>query len=159
MPEKQPTSLNKNILKAPEITVHYHPKITKRPFICFAIDAYALFLDFFPKNSIELQERVVVMYLNQSKKVLGIYLVSVGGLTNVVTDIRLIFSVALKTAATSIIIAHNHPSGSLKPSQNDIDFTKKVIDAGQLLDIKVLDHIIIAPGKLKFYSFSREGLI
>ena len=99
------------------------------------------------------------MYLNHSHKVLGIYLVSIGGMTCTIADVRLILSVALKTAATGIMIAHNHPSGSLKPSQIDINLTTKIKEAGNLMDIKLLDHIIITPVDRQYFSFSDEGLL
>src|SRR5664279_3062141 len=146
MLSKKPISSGNKIIKVPEITIHYNPRLTKKPTIICSIDAYVLFLDFFPKQAIQLQERVAVMYLNNAQKVLGIYLLSIGGMTMAIADIRLIFSVALKTAATRIIIAHNHPTGSLKPSQTDIDFTNRIKEAGQLLDIKLYDHFIIASG-------------
>src|SRR5665647_907663 len=126
MHNKKAISLKKKAIKIPEITVSYNPKITKKPTINCSIDAYVLFLDYFPKNTIQLQERLAVMYLNHAQKVLGIYLVSVGGLTCTIADVRLILSVALKTAATGIMLAHNHPSGSLKPSQIDINLTTKL---------------------------------
>ena len=151
--------MNKKIIKAPEITISYNPRLTHKPTIVCSIDAYVLFLDYFPKNTIQLQERVAVMYLNHTQKVLGIYLISVGGMTSSIADIRLIFSVALKTASTGIMIAHNHPSGSLKPSQTDIEFTNRIKEAGRLLDIKLLDHFIIISKDRKYFSFSDEGLI
>ena len=103
MHNKKAISLKKKAIKIPEITVSYNPKITKKPTINCSIDAYVLFLDYFPKNTIQLQERLAVMYLNNAQKVLGIYLLSVGGLTHTIADVRLILSVALKTAATGII--------------------------------------------------------
>jgi DNA repair protein RadC len=151
--------LNKKIIKAPEITISYNPRLTHKPTIVYSIDAYVLFLDYFPKNTIQLQERVAVMYLNHTQKVLGIYLLSVGGMTSTIADIRLIFSVALKTASTGIMIAHNHPSSSLKPSQTDIEFTNRIKEAGRLLDIKLLDHFIIISADKKYFSFSDKGLI
>ncbi len=114
---------------------------------------------FSPDESIALQERFVVMYLNRSNRVLGIYPISIGGITGTVADTRLILSVALKTAASSIMLAHNHPSGSLKPSATDIDLTKKVKEAAKLMDITVLDHIILSPLEGDYYSFADEGLI
>ena len=106
MLSKKPISSGNKIIKVPEITIHYNPRLTKKPTIICSIDAYVLFLDFFPKQTIQLQERIAVMYLNQAQKVLGIYLLSIGGMTTAIADIRLIFSVALKTAATGIMIAH-----------------------------------------------------
>ena len=74
------------------------------------------------------------MYLNRGNRVLGVYPISVGGISGTVADTILILSVALKTAAANIMLAHNHPSGSLKPSNSDIDLTKIVKEAAKLMD-------------------------
>ena len=73
-------------------------------------------------------------------------------------DIRLLFAVLLKSLTTAVILAHNHPSGTLRPSEADKSLTRKIISAGELLDIKVLDHLIINPDG-KYFSFSDEGII
>ena len=101
----------------------------------------------------------MVMYLNRMNRVLGIYPMSIGGITGTVADIRLIFSVALTIASTSIILCHNHPSGNMKSSKGDIDLTKRIKDAGKLLDIKLLDHLIISPKDRDYLSFANEGLL
>ena len=74
-----------------------------------------------------------------------------------VADPKIIFNIALQHHAASIMMTHNHPSGNLKPSQLDIDLTKKIAAAGRMLDIKVLDHLIIT--NEGFYSFADEGII
>jgi DNA repair protein RadC len=89
--------------------------------------------------------------------VLGIYPISRGGTTGTVVDVKLVFSVALKCNASSIIISHNHPSGNLNPSESDKVMTEKLRKAGDYLDIKLLDHIIVT--KHGFFSFADEGLI
>src|ERR1035438_1464855 len=94
---------NNTAAKVSEINISYNPKISDLPSVVCSVDAYMLFLDYFPKNTIQLQERVVVMYLNRAQKVLGIYLLSIGGMASATADLRLIFSVALKTAATRIM--------------------------------------------------------
>ena len=97
------------------------------------------------------------MYLNRANRVIGIFPVSTGGITGTVADIRLILSVALKCAATGIIISHNHPSGSLKPSRIDKELTIKLKEAGCIMDIVLQDHIIVVPEEGKYYSFADEG--
>ena len=97
------------------------------------------------------------MLLNRANKVLGIYPVSKGGVSGTLVDPKLIFSVALKCNASSIILAHNHPSGNLFPSENDKELTQKLKSAGNFLDIKVLDHLIITPEG--YFSFADEGLL
>ena len=142
-----------------EIKVSYRP--LRREKVCIAIsrDAAKLFSQYFPADTIQLQERFMVLYLNRSNTVLGIYPVSVGGITGTVADVRLILAVALKTAAVGIILAHNHPSGNLKPSRVDEDLTKKIKEAAQYMDIKLLDHLILGPVDDGYYSFADEGIL
>ena len=78
-------------------------------------------------------------------------------MSGTVADPKLIFAAALKACASSIILAHNHPSGNLKPSQSDIDLTRKLKDGGKLLEIQMLDHIIVTTEG--YYSFADEGLV
>ena len=102
------------------------------------------------------QEQVEIVLLNRANKVLGISEVSTGGFSGTVADPKVIFSIALKACASSIIL-HNHPSGNLKPSQADLNLTKKIKNGGELLDIAVLDHIILTADS--YFSFADEGLI
>ena len=97
------------------------------------------------------------MYLNACHNVLGIYTASKGGITGTIADIRLILGVALKTASTAIIIAHNHPSGNLQPSKADETLTQKLKNAAGLLDVNLLDHLIISDAG--YYSFADEGVL
>ncbi|MBL7887508.1 MAG: DNA repair protein RadC [Flavobacterium sp.] len=102
-------------------------------------------------------EEFWVLYLNNSNKVLYKSQLSKGGLTSTIVDIRLIFKTALEQNATSIILTHNHPSGKLIASEQDIQVTKRIKLASQQLDIALLDHIIIAENG--FYSFNDEGIM
>jgi DNA repair protein RadC len=102
-------------------------------------------------------EEFWILLLNQAGKVTAKELISKGGLTGTVADPKIIFNLALQHNAVSIVMAHNHPSGNLKPSQLDIDLTKKIANAGRLLDIRVLDHLIVT--NEGFYSFADEGVI
>jgi len=100
-------------------------------------------------------EYFYVLYLNRNNQVLGNHLISKGGFTGTVIDIRVIFQVALKVCATSIICLHNHPSGNLTPSDADLSITRKIKDAGKILEISLLDHLIITSES--FYSFADNG--
>ncbi len=102
-------------------------------------------------------EEFWIVFLNNANKVIGKQQLSKGGITATVVDVRLLFKRVLEVGATSIIIAHNHPSGTLKPSLQDHKITEKLKNAGKLLDIKVLDHLIITAKD--YYSFADEGLI
>lgn len=120
-------------------------------------DSYKLFFSNWDKNTLELQEEFKVMLLNKHNKVLGIYPMSKGGVSVTIVDAKLLFSVALKCNASNIIIAHNHPSGNLKPSEVDKKVTQKLKEGATLLDISLLDHLIITNNG--YYSFSGNGLM
>lgn len=102
-------------------------------------------------------EVFAVLFLNRANKILHFEIVSSGGLTGTVADPRIILKKALETGATSIVLSHNHPSGSLKPSRADEELTQKIKQAALYLDIRVLDHIIVSDEG--YFSFADEGLI
>lgn len=104
-----------------------------------------------------LKEYFIVVLLNRANEVIGFYKLSEGGISSTVADIRLAFSVALKCLASGMIISHCHPSGKLKPSNEDQCLTNKFNEAGKLLNILLLDHIIITTDG--YYSFADNGLI
>lgn len=141
-----------------EIQVTYRPAISNKPIVKSALDAYVVLSEFFPDNLIGLKEMFVVGYLNRSNRVIGVYEVSSGGITGTVADIRLILGTALKIAATGIIIAHNHPSGNLEPSNTDLMLTKKIKEAALYFDIQLLDHLILT-WEDKYISFSDKGYL
>ena len=107
------------------------------------------------KDTLELREEFIVLCLNSAHQVLGWINVASGGLSATAIDPRIIFGVALQTASAAIIVAHNHPSGSLKPSRQDIAITQQLRTAGELLAINVLDHLIIT--RDGFFSFADSG--
>jgi len=102
-------------------------------------------------------EQFYTILLNRANKVIDVIKVSQGGVSGTVADAKLIFRSAVEKLASGIILAHNHPSGNLKPSQADIALTRKIKEAGAMLDISVLDHIIIASND--YFSFSDQGMM
>ncbi len=102
-------------------------------------------------------EEFWIIVLNRANKITSNHLVSKGGQAGTIADPKIIFNIALENHAASIILAHNHPSGNLKPSQADLDLTRKLRSAGKLLDIPVLDHLIITD--FGFLSFADEGIL
>jgi len=102
-------------------------------------------------------EEFWILYLNNSNKVIRNGQISKGGITSTLVDLRLVFKEALQIGAVGIILAHNHPSGTLKPSQADIHLTKKLKMAGDSLDIKVLDHLIVT--EKAYFSFADENML
>lgn len=106
----------------------------------------------------ELQhEEFWIIYLNNSNKVIQKNQLSKGGITGTLVDVRLVLKNALEVGATSLILAHNHPSGTLKPSEADKQITAKLKNAAESLDIKVLDHLIIT--EKAYFSFADEGVL
>lgn len=139
-----------------EIEISYKPAIGSKPEVKCSTDAYLILKEYFPENQIALKEYFIVMYLNQANRVIGVQKLSIGGLTSAVADVRLLFGTALKILATGIVISHNHPSGNTRPSLQDSNLTKQVKEAGELLDIKLLDHLIITPDD-KYISMADNG--
>jgi DNA repair protein RadC len=102
-------------------------------------------------------EEFWAIFLNQKNHVIYKTQISKGGISGTLVDVRVIFRIAIEHLATSVVVAHNHPTGNLTPSQPDISITRRIKEAGDLLDIKLLDHLII--GENSFFSFSEQGLL
>lgn len=129
-------------------------EVSKKIVISNSNDAYQVF-----KNQLSdlRSEEFWAIFLNQSNKVIHISKLTQGGITQSVVDVRILFKTALDHYSTGIIIAHNHPSGSLKPSREDMNITQKIHEAGKLLNVQLLDHLIITQSS--YFSFSDEGLL
>jgi DNA repair protein RadC len=122
-------------------------------FIGLSKDAY----DIMRRHLVDLNhEEFWIILTGRSSKVLGKELVSKGGLSNTLIDLKIIFGAALQHKANGIILVHNHPSGNLKPSHEDLVLTKRITDAGKILDIQITDHLIITDSG--YYSFADNGL-
>ena len=142
----------------PEIKVKVSIEPSEKVYkISSSADAAELFKDLFDKDHIQWKEEVIMLCLNRQNHVLGYFKISSGGTTGSVVDAKVIFTIALNCTASSIILAHNHPSGSLKPSEPDKALTNKIKEAGRILDIALLDHLIITSEH--FYSFADQGLL
>lgn len=140
-----------------EIEIKYSTRVkpSEMDKIVTSNEAYEILKKIYP--NLEHREYFYMLCLNRNNKVLGYSLISMGGLSSTVVDVRIIFQTALKASACSIILSHNHPSGNLTPSEADKDINKKIKEAGRLLDIPVLDHLILTPET--FLSFADEGLM
>jgi DNA repair protein RadC len=147
-------------IKVNEIAISYsgNLKTNQLPKITSSQNAAELLYGQWHKNNIELHETFKIMLLNNANKVKGIYEVSTGGITGTLVDLRIIFAVVLKSLTTAVILAHNHPSGTLRPSEPDKRLTQKIKKAGELFDIKVLDHLILTPDG-NYFSFADEGML
>ena len=147
-----------SIMNVAEVQLSYksNVKSSTRYKINSSQDAYELLTKYFPDDTIEYKESFKVVLLNQSNRVLGIVLISEGGISATYVDVRLILQAALLANATQVILAHNHPSGSMKPSTLDDVLTEKVKKAAEFMEIHVADHVILSPEK-EYYSYHDEG--
>ncbi|MDQ8005510.1 MAG: JAB domain-containing protein [Pedobacter sp.] len=129
-----------------EVQLSYKPhfKAQERPQISTSQQAYQVLMNNWDMSLINFLEQAKMILLNRNNRVLGIVDLSKGGGSSTVMDTRVVFAIALKSTATSIILAHNHPSGNLRPSSDDIRITKKLKEAAKLLDIELHDHLIIS---------------
>ncbi|MCX6272214.1 MAG: JAB domain-containing protein [Bacteroidetes bacterium] len=141
-----------------EIKVSYSHKIRPSEMIKVSRsnDAYEALLTIW-EGQLDHIEYFYIILMNRANKIMGYYQLSKGGQTGTVADPKCVFQVALKCCCAAIILAHNHPSGNCKPSVSDIELTRKMKDAGNLLDLPVLDHIILTSET--FFSFADEGIM
>jgi DNA repair protein RadC len=130
-------------------------KASERPHIATSRDAYKLFRENWDDCKINLVEQFKILLLNRNNKVLGLADISLGGMGGTVVDPKIVFAIALKSCASGIILAHNHPSETLQPSQPDIQVTRNLALGGQYLDIRILDHLIITNDG--YYSFADDA--
>ena len=148
-----------NLSQISEVELVYRRKVraNDRPQISNSQDAYSLFRENWDDLTINLYEQFKVMLLDRNNRCMGISTISSGGVSGTVVDAKLIFALALKGRACNLIVAHNHPSGNLSPSSQDMSLTRRLCEAGKLLDISVLDHFILTDES--FYSMADEGYI
>jgi DNA repair protein RadC len=102
-------------------------------------------------------EEFWILFLDRGNKIKDSFRISQGGISGTVIDVRIILKLAIEKQASSIILCHNHPSGTLQASDADIKITRKITEAAKIMDISVLDHVII--GDNKYYSFADEGIL
>ena len=142
-----------------EVELIYRSKVkpSQRPAINCSQDAANLLRQIWEEDKMDLIEQFKVLYLNRANKVLCVYNLSSGGITGTVADPRIIYATALKLNAVSLILAHNHPSGNLRPSRQDEELTEKIKMGGCYFDMKVIDHIILTSEG--YLSFADEGLL
>ena len=141
----------------PEIQIKYKSGDLKKVKITSSDNAAEILREMFNADTLEYSEEFIVVYLNRANNTIGWQKISSGGMNGTVCDKRMIFATALKVAAHSVLLAHNHPSGQRKPSTADINLTKDIVEAGKFLDISVLDHIILTD--VSHFSFLDDGLI
>ncbi len=146
-----------DLFEVAEIKLSYSAKVKSslRPKVSSSRQVYEVFAQAWDTDRIEFVEDFKVMLLSRANRVLGIVTISSGGTAGTVVDVKLIYAAAIKANASSVILAHNHPSGNLLPSEQDKRLTQRVKEAGRILDIPVLDHVIMTADG--YYSFADEG--
>ena len=143
-----------------EISIKYlgNFKISQAPKITSSHSAANLLFDSWNKDQIGLYECFKVMLLNNANRVKGVFELSSGGITGTLVDTRILFAVVLKSLTVNLILCHNHPSGTLIPSEADKRLTQKIANAAAYFDIKVLDHLILSPDG-SYFSFADDGML
>ncbi len=116
-----------------------------------------MFIENWNPDTLDYVEEFKILLMNRANAVLGLMAISKGGISGTVTDVRIILQAALKSNASGLIVCHNHPSGNLNPSESDTKITKKIKEAGNIMDIQLLDHLIIS--NEDYYSFADQGML
>lgn len=142
-------------IKLPELKIKVKATKGDEFYIKNSNDVVQVLRSIFNADTLQWTEEFIVVCLNRAHKVIGYYKVGSGGFSGVVCDVKVIMTMALQSAASSLIVAHNHPSGNLKPSEADKTMTDKINGACKLLDMTLLDHIILTADAS--YSFAEEG--
>ena len=142
-----------------EVELSYRNRVPNknRKKVMDSYSAYKILRDNYSDSTIDYKETFKVLYMNQNCQVLGCSTISEGGITQTMADVRLVMQGALLTNAVAMILAHNHPSGSTRPSREDDLLTRRIVEAAKLLDLRVADHIILTSED--YYSYDDEGRI
>jgi DNA repair protein RadC len=143
-----------------EVCLIYKSKVkaSDRKKISSSFDAHKIFMENWNPDTIEHVEEFKILLMNRSNSVLGIMDVSKGGISGCSVDIRVIFQAAIKANASGIIISHSHPSGNLNPSESDTKLTQKIKEAGNVMEIQLLDHLILTPDG-EYFSYADQNLL
>lgn len=151
---KQPA---KKTVREIELSLKEVPGLEQKK-LSSSVDIYEFLLEIWDKNLLNIQEQFYILCLNNANNLIGYIELSKGSVTGTVADPELVVAIAAKSLAKSVVIAHNHPSGSLKPSAADLKLTKQLSEALKLITVRLTDHIIISPNG-RYYSFADEGEI
>lgn len=141
----------------PEVTLKYKSSDVIKSKIHTSTDAYECLKQMYDSDTLEYTECFIVIYLNRACNSLGWHKLSSGGTSGTIVDVKVLMATALKINAHFLILSHNHPSGNLQPSEADKAMTKKVVSAGEILDVKIIDHLIITSDG--FWSFADNGAL
>lgn len=140
------------------VSYKYHSSLNDRPVIKDVTDAAKIAMRVIDQERVGLQEQFAVIYLNRAHAVIGTLNTFSGTISCTTVDFRIIVGTGLKLMASAVVLAHNHPSGNMEPSNQDISLTKRLKEAFQVMDMVLLDHIIVGP-EGRFSSFIQMNLI
>jgi len=141
--------------KLPEIQLKYKASIFSKAKVSTSQEANTIIKNFYNADTIEYIETVYALYLNRANNTIGWQMISTGGMSAAIIDLKVLFASALTCGASGIILSHNHPSGRIEPSNEDISITEKISKVGKLMDIKLLDHLIVTSDS--YYSLADNG--
>lgn len=158
-PAPQTTITQSNHLAEVKAIYKSKIKILEQPKMTRSSDIRDYFFSVWDHDQMEYLEHMLVLYLNRQNRVMGWAKISSGGQAATLVDPKVLFSLALATGASQFALAHNHPSGEIKPSTCDINLTQRLVEGGKLLEMPLIDHLILTADKGIFYSFNDEGLI
>lgn len=151
------TNFQENVVAEIKLSYSHKVKPSLRPKIKCSQHASEILRENWDKDSLGFVEEFKVMLVSRCNQVIGICKIGIGGTTCVTVDLKLVFATAIKGNASSIILAHNHPSGNLSSSEQDRRLTQKIKEGCKIFDITLLDHIILT--EEAYYSFADEGLL
>ncbi|GAB2632908.1 JAB domain-containing protein [Belliella aquatica] len=151
------TNFQENVVAEIKLSYSHKIKPSLRPKIKCSQHASEILRENWDKDSLGFVEEFKVMLVSRCNQVIGICKIGIGGTTCVTVDLKLVFATAIKGNASSIILAHNHPSGNLSSSEQDRRLTQKIKEGCKIFDITLLDHIILT--EEAYYSFADEGLL
>ena len=135
------------------VTIEKGPRIKIRN----SKESYDVLMNLFSQDTINYTEEMILLALNRANEIYGWYRISSGGTSGTVCDAKVVFSILLNANASSFVLAHNHPTGTLKPSDADIEITRNLVKGGNILEIKLLDHLIVSD--TGYLSMADEGII
>ena len=148
-----------SLFSVSEIEIVYRRKINPfdRHQIMSSAHAYDILITAWDMNKIDLIEQAMILLLDRGNYCIGISQISTGGISACLIDPKIVFATALKSRATSFVLAHNHPSGALNPSSVDFAVTEKLVQGGKILDMPLRDHLIVS--RQAYCSFADNGLM
>jgi DNA repair protein RadC len=152
------SQLNYSNLGEVEVSYKYKSSLNQRPKLSSPNEVFDFAKYLFHEERLGLQEQFIVIYLNKSNRVIGSCNLFTGSISACVVDMKLILAIGLKLMANGVILLHNHPSGNIKPSQQDLSLTTKIKNALELLDMTLIDHLIVSPDQ-RFTAFTQEGYL